>query len=54
MTADVIEYQHMISHLNLLDEGHTQVEDTLILRSSVRKTGGNWHSPHQRVSLDMM
>ena len=48
------EYEHMISHLNLLDEGHTQVGDTLILRSYCARTRAVIGSPHQRVSLDMM
>ena len=40
----------MISHLNLLDEGHTQVRDTLILRSYCARTRAVIGSPHQRLS----
>jgi hypothetical protein len=46
------EYEHMISHLNLLDEGHTQVGDALILRSYCARTGAVIGSPHQRLSAD--
>ena len=46
------EYEHMVSHLNLLDEGHTQVGDALILRSYCARTRAVIGSPHQRLSAD--
>ena len=43
------EYEHMVSHLNLLDEGHTQVGDALILCSYCARTGAVIGGPHQRL-----
>ena len=41
------EYEHMVSHLNLLDEGHTQLGDALTLRSYCARTRAVIGSPHQ-------
>ena len=43
------EYEHMVSHLNLHDEDHTQVGDVLILRSYCARTRAVIGSPHQRL-----